>query len=321
MKVRVGVISPYKAQVHAITEKVGKRYSSDAQNNFSVSIRSVDGFQGGEEDLIIISTVRCNASGSVGFLSNRQRANVAITRARYCLWIVGNGTTLGNSESVWEKLVDDAKKRNCFHNAEEDQNLAHAIAAALLELNQINDLVNADSFLFKSAKWKVCFTSAFWTSMRRVRNKELSKKVLSLLEKLSSGWRQTEKERTPVDRSGESSSLFVEHYKVNKQLYLVWSVDILAETSNCTQVLKVWDILPFSDIPNLSNQLEISYGSYTVEKMTRCMHRSRDGSLVVPMKWSVDSSSHEADPMQFLSKPLASLSLRDAPETSSKTKR
>lgn len=81
-KVRVGVISPYEAQVHAITERVGKRYSSDAQNNFSVSIRSVDGFQGGEEDLIIISTVRCNASGSVGFLSNRQRANVALTRAR-----------------------------------------------------------------------------------------------------------------------------------------------------------------------------------------------------------------------------------------------
>ena len=68
---------------------------------------------------------------------------------------MGNGTTLCNSESVWEKLVDDAKKRNCFHSAEEDQNLAHAIIAVLLELNQINDLVNADSFLFKSAKWKV----------------------------------------------------------------------------------------------------------------------------------------------------------------------
>ncbi len=71
-KVRVGVISPYKAQVNAISERVGKKYSSDAQSDFSVTVRSVDGFQGGEEDVIIISTVRSNGRGSVGFLSNRQ---------------------------------------------------------------------------------------------------------------------------------------------------------------------------------------------------------------------------------------------------------
>ena len=81
-RVRVGVISPYKAQVHAIIEALGGKYSSDAKSDFSVSIRSVDGFQGGEEDVIIISTVRSNGTGYVGFLSNFQRANVAITRAR-----------------------------------------------------------------------------------------------------------------------------------------------------------------------------------------------------------------------------------------------
>lgn len=132
-KVRVGVIAPYKAQVHAISERLGKKYSSDGQSDFSVTVRSVDGFQGGEEDVIIISTVRSNGSGSVGFLSNRQRANVALTRARHCLWIVGNGTTLENSRSVWSKLVFDAKGRGCFHNADEDKNLAQAIAAALVD--------------------------------------------------------------------------------------------------------------------------------------------------------------------------------------------
>ena len=86
-KVRVGCISPYKAQVFALQEKIGKTYSTDARCDFSVSVRSVDGFQGGEEDLIIISTVRCNGLGSVGFLSDRQRANVALTRARYCLFL------------------------------------------------------------------------------------------------------------------------------------------------------------------------------------------------------------------------------------------
>ena len=81
--VSVGVISPYKSQVSAIKEKV-RKYSKSI-SGFTVNVRSVDGFQGGEDDVIIISTVRCNGSGRVGFLCNRQRANVALTRARYTI--------------------------------------------------------------------------------------------------------------------------------------------------------------------------------------------------------------------------------------------
>ena len=84
-KVSIGVISPYKAQVSAIEERV-RKYSKSI-SGFTVNVRSVDGSQGGEDDVIIISTVRCNGNGSVGFLSNRQRANVALTRARYDLYI------------------------------------------------------------------------------------------------------------------------------------------------------------------------------------------------------------------------------------------
>ncbi|KAL8476387.1 hypothetical protein ACS0TY_028890 [Phlomoides rotata] len=119
-KVRIGCISPYKAQVFAIQQELGKTYSSDVNENFSVNVRSVDGFQGGEEDIIIISTVRSNGNGSVGFLDNLQRANVALTRARYCLWILGNGATLLNSGCVWQKLLIDAKNRGCFYNAHLD---------------------------------------------------------------------------------------------------------------------------------------------------------------------------------------------------------
>jgi len=85
-KVSLGIISPYNAQVFEIQEKV-KQYIAVSDTDFSVSVRSVDGFQGGEEDIIIISTVRSNESGKVGFLSNRQRVNVAITRARYVITI------------------------------------------------------------------------------------------------------------------------------------------------------------------------------------------------------------------------------------------
>ena len=76
----IGVISPYAAQVVAIQERLGRKY--DDLDGFTVKVRSVDGFQGGEEDLIIISTVRSNTRASIGFTSNLQRTNVALTRAR-----------------------------------------------------------------------------------------------------------------------------------------------------------------------------------------------------------------------------------------------
>ncbi|CAN1804450.1 Probable helicase MAGATAMA 3 [Linum perenne] len=113
-KISIGVISPYAAQAIAIRKKLPEKY--EKTDGFSVKVKSVDGFQGGEEDIIIISTVRCNKSGAIGFLSNAQRTNVALTRARHCLWILGCATTLINSESVWQRLVHDAKARNCFFN-------------------------------------------------------------------------------------------------------------------------------------------------------------------------------------------------------------
>lgn len=93
-KMNVGVISPYKGQTRAIQERIGDKYNNVSDQIFTLNVRSVDGFQGGEEDVIIISTVRSNGNGKIGFLSNRQRANVALTCARHCLWVVGNERTL-----------------------------------------------------------------------------------------------------------------------------------------------------------------------------------------------------------------------------------
>ncbi|CAL5189948.1 unnamed protein product [Lathyrus oleraceus] len=136
--VSIGIISPYNAQVFEIQDKI-KQYTSVSDTGFSVSVRSVDGFQGGEEDIIIMSTVRANGSGKVGFLSNRQRTNVAMTRARYCLWILGNASTLANSDSIWSKLIVDAKRRNCYHEAGEDPKLARVIEDVVFELEILGE--------------------------------------------------------------------------------------------------------------------------------------------------------------------------------------
>lgn len=76
------MVCPYSAQVSEIQEKLRKTYETYS-SDFTVSVKSIDGFQGGEGDVIIISTVRSNSEGAVGFLSNLQRTNVALTRARY----------------------------------------------------------------------------------------------------------------------------------------------------------------------------------------------------------------------------------------------
>ncbi|CAK7338867.1 unnamed protein product [Dovyalis caffra] len=291
----VGVISPYKAQVHAIQEKIGTTYRE--HSDFSVNVRSVDGFQGGEDDVIIISTVRCNANGTVGFLSNCQRTNVALTRAKYCLWILGNGTTLLNSDSIWTKLVTDAKRRGCFYNADEDKSLSKAIMDALLELDQIDAVLNVNSPLFRNARWKFCFCDDFRKSIMKVGNKA-RQEVISLLAKLSSGWRPSPKGRNFIFRRGTSSEL-LEQYRVHGQLNLIWTVDIITENSNHTQILKVWDILPLPDLPKLARRLDAVFRNYTADKMNRCKHKCIEGNLVVPMTWSMGFG----DPAQLLSQP------------------
>jgi senataxin len=78
--VRVGVVSPYKGQVRAIQDKLTGALAM--HDKFSVKVRSVDGFQGAEEDVIIFSAVRSNTAGKIGFLADTNRTNVALTRAK-----------------------------------------------------------------------------------------------------------------------------------------------------------------------------------------------------------------------------------------------
>ncbi|KAL5984646.1 hypothetical protein ACLOJK_041266 [Asimina triloba] len=148
----VGVVCPYRAQVNAIQEKIADRY--EQKDGFTLRIKSIDGFQGGEMDIIILSTVRSNSKGKVGFLDNLNRTNVALTRARHSLWILGNALTLVRSDSVWEELITDVKGRGHFFNADEDKGLAKASLQVKNELNQLEDLLNPDSVLLHSARWK-----------------------------------------------------------------------------------------------------------------------------------------------------------------------
>ncbi len=88
-----GVISPYKAQVQYLRQLI-KRSSTCRPFLRQISVNTVDGFQGQERDVIFISLVRANEGGQIGFLSDLRRMNVAMTRARMKLVILGDAATL-----------------------------------------------------------------------------------------------------------------------------------------------------------------------------------------------------------------------------------
>ena len=95
----IGIISPYADQVKII------------QENTPVEVKTVDGFQGREKEIIIISTVRSNDNGNIGFLNDLRRLNVAITRAKRKLIIIGNKDTL-KTNPTYKRLIEFVEDEN-----------------------------------------------------------------------------------------------------------------------------------------------------------------------------------------------------------------
>jgi len=121
----IGVITFYNAQVRCIRNFLQKKGISENV----VKVRTVDGYQGSECDVIVISCVRSvreneeevegKVNGrkiSIGFLADEQRLNVALTRAKYALYVVGNFDCLRRSNKMWKSLIDDAESRGCFQD-------------------------------------------------------------------------------------------------------------------------------------------------------------------------------------------------------------
>jgi superfamily I DNA and/or RNA helicase len=99
----IGIISPYDAQIDLLKNKI----------NFSgLEIKTVDGFQGREKDAIILSLVRSNQNGDIGFLTDLRRLNVSLTRARKKLIIIGDGDTLGTDRTYNELMNYIAENGN-----------------------------------------------------------------------------------------------------------------------------------------------------------------------------------------------------------------
>ncbi|MDX1908958.1 MAG: AAA domain-containing protein [Bacteroidia bacterium] len=113
--VSIGIISPYKDQVRVLKTLVA---ASPMLSGYShlITINTVDGFQGQERDIIYISLVRSNRKNGIGFLADTRRMNVAMTRARKKLVIVGDSATLGE-HPFYESLLAYVDKQGAYHTA------------------------------------------------------------------------------------------------------------------------------------------------------------------------------------------------------------
>lgn len=103
--VEVSFISPYAAQVNLAKKELHPK----------IQCNTIDGFQGQENDVVIISLVRSNEDGKIGFLSDYRRMNVALTRAKDRLYVIGDSATLGN-DPFYKAFIDYCEQNNCYHS-------------------------------------------------------------------------------------------------------------------------------------------------------------------------------------------------------------
>ena len=120
-QVDVGVISPYRAQVQYLRSLI-KATPELKPFRRAITVNTVDGFQGQERDIVLISLVRSNAAGDIGFLKDLRRMNVAITRARMKVIILGDVKTL-TRHPFYKRLWDYVERARQRYQGDEEESL------------------------------------------------------------------------------------------------------------------------------------------------------------------------------------------------------
>ncbi|RWA06441.1 hypothetical protein EKO27_g8658 [Xylaria grammica] len=111
LKGKIGIITPYKAQLYELRDRFTRRYGEKITEY--IEFNTTDAFQGRECEIIIFSCVRASSTGGIGFMTDIRRMNVGLTRAKSSLWILGDSRALVQGE-FWNKLIEDSKARNRY---------------------------------------------------------------------------------------------------------------------------------------------------------------------------------------------------------------
>jgi superfamily I DNA and/or RNA helicase len=122
-KIKIGIISPYSAQVNLFQKKIKESpYFKTFLARKLIFIKTIDGFQGQERDIIVISLVRSNHKSKIGFLADYRRINVAITRAKKKLFLIGDSSTLCK-DSFFEALYSYVQNNGLITKLSRQENV------------------------------------------------------------------------------------------------------------------------------------------------------------------------------------------------------
>jgi predicted DNA helicase len=113
--ISIGIISPYKEQREWLKDNIGE-VEFDKTKLESLNVKTIDGFQGEERDVIYISLVRSNEKQEIGFLNDLRRMNVAITRAKKKLVVIGDSSTIGASK-FYNSFLEYCEKHGAYRTA------------------------------------------------------------------------------------------------------------------------------------------------------------------------------------------------------------
>jgi len=112
-KISIGILSPYNDQIQKLKSLFE---NSKLVSKYNIEISTIDSFQGREMDIIYISLVRSNDEGEIGFLSDVRRMNVAMTRAKLRLVVLGDSATIGNHE-FYKKFLEHVELHDSYESA------------------------------------------------------------------------------------------------------------------------------------------------------------------------------------------------------------
>lgn len=256
-RISVGIVSPYREQVNILAH-----LDKQAYDNLTVKSGSIDGFQGQEFDVIILTTVRSNDNGNIGFLSDLRRLNVGITRARYALIIVCNVATLSHN-ITWKNYLDAIGQVQDASNSTIVRDVAQDVAA---DATRFSELVNdtLSSKVFEQAPWKLIFASDLKISLNKLEVSMRKNIVKRIIDIAYGKW--PSRDFTQQEVAIEYQSI-IRVYRMQSRR-LVWSVDV--DRSSCCQRLKFWDVTTEDHLSKSIRKVSSSLRSYSAAYLERC---------------------------------------------------